>query len=189
MKRQVSFNSPNQRVPFSHLLLREALDGILFIDEAYTLAPAGASNDFGREAIDTLLKRMEDYRDRLIVVVAGYPERIENFIDSNPSLKSRFTRYLKFADYSPAELCQIFERFAVDGGYIVSPYATQKLLQIFTSRYTERNEQFGNARDVRNLFEESVRRQAVRLASEASTPTREALQLLATDDLPDSDHA
>lgn len=165
--------------------ISEALDGILFIDEVYSLVSSTDKGDsYGREAIDTLLKRMEDYRDRLVVVVAGYPRPMGNFINSNPGLKSRFTRYIAFEDYSPVELVKIFEHFADQAHYKLAPAAAEHLLGLFNHQYARRDDQFGNARDVRNMFEQATRRQAMRLTSATRTPTKKTLQLLLIEDLP-----
>jgi len=141
-----------------------ALDGILFIDEAYSLNASGSGGDFGREAIDTLLKRMEDHRDRLVVIVAGYTEEMNSFILSNPGLQSRFTRYFSFSDYKPEELLEIFRRIAASARFIVDSEATEKLGKFFEYVYQTRARNFGNARLVRNLFEEVVQLQSARLA-------------------------
>jgi hypothetical protein len=129
----------------THAAIDSALDGILFIDEAYALAGRGAE-DFGNEAIETLLKRMEDDRDRLIVIVAGYTGPMEDFINSNPGLESRFTNYLNFPDYQPDDLAEIFHRMAAQSGLACSPEAEQKVLTLCQNLYAARNEQFGNAR-------------------------------------------
>lgn len=158
----------------------DALDGILFIDEAYTLAKSG--QDFGREAIDTLLKRMEDNRDRLIVIVAGYPAEMEKFIHSNPGLESRFTRYVEFPDYGPAELCRIFSRICRRSDLRLTPGLREKLLHHFTHLHGDRDAHFGNARLVRNTFEAVVAAQASRLASK-QMPDADELVLLIESDL------
>ena len=145
-------------------LIESALDGVLFIDEAYTLKPENAGKDFGQEAIDTLLKRMEDYRDRLVVIVAGYPDEMSRFIQSNPGLQSRFTRYFTFEDYQPEELLTIFEKICHTNHYQIKPDAKQTLLQKFTNLYQNRDKNFGNGRLVRNLFEKTIEKQAIRLS-------------------------
>jgi hypothetical protein len=157
-----------------------ALDGILFIDEAYTLAKSG--QDYGREAIDTLLKRMEDNRDRLIVIVAGYPREMEKFIHSNPGLESRFNRFIEFPDYGPAELCCIFARMCRRNDLRLTPGLKEKLLHHFIHLHAERDAHFGNARLVRNTFEAVVAAQASRLAGKA-TPDADELVLLIESDL------
>ncbi|HEY1170283.1 MAG TPA: AAA family ATPase [Verrucomicrobiae bacterium] len=152
-----------QTAPRTNAMVDTALDGILFIDEAYTLAKEG--EDFGREAIDTLLKRMEDNRDRLIVIVAGYPENMRTFIDSNPGLSSRFARYIEFPDYSVAELCRIFASICRKNALHLTPGLREKLVHHFTYLKERADEQFGNARLVRNCFEAAINAQAMRLAA------------------------
>lgn len=144
-------------------VVNSALDGVLFIDEAYTLAPADSGKDFGQEAIDTLLKRMEDYRDRVVVIVAGYSDEMSIFINANPGLQSRFNRYFYFEDYKPEELLNIFERICKQQHYRITPKGKEKLLKHFTKLYSEKNKSFGNGRLVRNIFEKTIERQANRL--------------------------
>ena len=166
----------------THAMIDSALDGILFIDEAYALAGRGAE-DFGSEAIETLLKRMEDDRDRLIVIVAGYTSPMKGFITSNPGLESRFTNYLNFPDYSPQELAEIFHRMAAQSGLVCSPETVQAVLAICNRLHAARNEQFGNAREMRNLFESAVRNQSTRLVGSGQYD-RDALTTLLPEDLP-----
>lgn len=137
-------------------LVKEALGGVLFIDEAYTLVKKGdsSSQDFGKEAIDTLLKRMEDNAGNLVVIAAGYPDEMDGFIDSNPGMKSRFTHYFDFEDYSPDELIEIFLISASREEYNVSPEALDLLKKHFTGLYRARDKSFGNARLIRSLFNE-----------------------------------
>ena len=158
----------------------EALDGVLFIDEAYTLAK-NDSQDFGKEAIDTLLKRMEDDRDRLVVIVAGYTDEIKNFINSNPGLQSRFNRYINFADYSLIELMKIFQQRAEKYKYQLSDSFIVELRNYLELSLTTKDKHFGNARFVRNLFEKCVEHQANRIASTKETSN---LNLLTKDDIP-----
>jgi AAA+ superfamily predicted ATPase len=142
--------------------IRRALDGVLFIDEAYALAPDEARLDFGPEAVETLLKRMEDYRERLVVIVAGYPRLMERFLDSNPGLRSRFAREIVFPDYSTEELLAIARKFARDHEYELAPDAEAALRSVFEG--ARRGEGFGNARYGRTLFEAALNAQALRLA-------------------------
>jgi len=139
----------------------KALGGVLFIDEAYTLA--GKEQDFGQEAIDTLLKFMEDNRDDLVVVVAGYPEKMAGFLDSNPGIRSRFTRFMNFQDYSPDELSSIFTGFCKEGGFSLSEGASSRAQGIFEEQFLQRDKTFGNARFARNLFEQCLVHHARRI--------------------------
>jgi type VII secretion ATPase EccA len=145
--------------------VKKALDGVLFIDEAYALTPQGAlraNNDFGAEAVETLLKRMEDHRERLVVVVAGYPKLMEAFLQSNPGLRSRFAREIEFPDYTTLELVEITQSLARDADYQLSKACGPALEAIFSG--VDRKEGFGNARYARTLFEQALNRHAVRLA-------------------------
>jgi Holliday junction resolvasome RuvABC ATP-dependent DNA helicase subunit len=165
-------------------LVTSALDGVLFIDEAYALKPAAGGADFGQEAIDTLLKRMEDHRGRLVVIVAGYTEEMQSFIDSNPGLKSRFNRYFYFDHYNPEELLKIFDKLSQDSGFTATPPARERLLLVIQAAYETRDRTFGNARLVRNLFEKIVERQANRLAPIGEL-TDEMLSTLLPEDMPE----
>ena len=146
-------------------IIKSALGGVLFIDEAYTLSVADSPTDFGKEAIDTLLKTMEDQRGELVVIVAGYPERMKQFIDANPGLQSRFNKYLTFEDYGPEELVAIFKSLCKSADYALSMEALQALQRVIGDAYSNRTNQFGNARFVRNLFENSVNRLATRVSA------------------------
>ena len=161
----------------------EALDGVLFIDEAYALAPE-SDDAYGQEAIATLLKRMEDERGRLAVIVAGYPEEMRRFLDANPGMRSRFNRYIEFPDYSAAELAEIFRRTAAKNDYRLTEGAERRLEEALEERTRRRDRTFGNAREVRNWFEKAVERQAVRLAeSGLEGADRETLETLTEGDL------
>lgn len=144
-------------------IIDSALDGVLFIDEAYSLV--GGQNDFGKEAIATLLKRMEDDRDRLIVILAGYSNEMEEFINSNPGLRSRFNRYIYFPDYSSTELYDIFKLNVEKNEYVLTNTASEYLKKQLDTIVSGRIKDFGNARFVRNYFELSIQHQANRLAS------------------------
>lgn len=162
-------------------VIDSALDGILFIDEAYSLTKGGR-NDFGHEAIDTLVKRMEDHRDRLVVVVAGYPDEMTDFINSNPGLQSRFSQTFTFNDFTPEELLDIFSRIAASRGFSLTAEAQEKSLRYFRYRYRARTRTYGNAREVRNLFEELLRVQATRLTS-LKDPDNAVLQTITLQDI------
>ena len=158
-----------------------ALDGVLFIDEAYTLVN-DSKEDFGREAIATLLKRMEDDRDRLIVVLAGYTDEMAQFIASNPGLKSRFSRFIEFPDYSADELMEIFLSFAKKNQYVCTNGARRALRKRLEQEVSSRDKDFGNARFARNLFERVIEHQAQRLANVAPL-TPEILEQITTEDM------
>jgi len=145
-------------------VVNAALGGVLFIDEAYTLAPADShGNDYGQEAIDTLLKLMEDNRNDLVVIVAGYPDEMGRFIASNPGLQSRFNKYLSFDDYTPPELVAIFNHFCKQNDYHLTDSATEKITAFYQSAYDARDKMFGNARLARNVFEKAIENQSTRI--------------------------
>lgn len=168
-------------------VIQSALDGVLFIDEAYTLAADaakyGQADRFGEEAINTLLKQMEDSRDRLIVIVAGYPAEMETFLRSNPGLQSRFTRFIRFEDYSVADLCRIFDRFCRDQEYSLTPLACAMAFVLFAVAYQRRDERFGNARHVRNMYEKALSMQADRLASRGGNLDKSTLATIDGQDI------
>lgn len=163
-------------------VIDSALDGVLFIDEAYSLAPS-SSNDFGHEAIATLLKRMEDDRDRLIVILAGYGDEMQDFINANPGLQSRFNRYIHFGDYSAADLMAIFELNLKKHQYVISDSAKSKLLKYLENAVANKDKNFGNGRFVRNVFEQTLQLQASRL-SLLNNLSKEDLQLIIDEDIP-----
>ena len=162
-------------------VVQEARGGVLFIDEAYSLAPDNSDQDFGREAIETLLKLMEDHREDLVVIVAGYRDRMETFLESNPGLRSRFTRFIDFPDYTPEELALIFTRLTDEEGYTLADGALDAVKGILNREHELRKDNFGNARLVRNLFERALTSQANRLVG--GTPTRAELCLLTAEDI------
>lgn len=164
-------------------VIKSALGGVLFIDEAYSLS-SGGENDFGREAIETILKAMEDHRDDLVVIVAGYTGPMTNFINSNPGLQSRFNKYFYFEDYTGEQLMAIFRIRCEKNGYCLSDEADKAAAEIFDRLYAERDENFGNGRDVRNFFEDAVTRQANRLAK-LEAPSKDELMTLLPEDLED----
>ena len=163
-------------------VLQSALGGVLFIDEAYSLAPGDNPTDFGREAIEVLLKGMEDHRKDLVVIVAGYTGPMEQFIHSNPGLESRFNKYLTFDDYTAGQLLEIFHSLCKKNGYALSPAAETKAAETFQALYDHRDETFGNAREARNIFEDAVARQANRVAGLAK-PSKEDLMAILPEDL------
>ena len=162
-------------------VINKAKGGVLFIDEAYTLSNKG-ENDFGREAIDTLLKIMEDEREDLIVIVAGYEELMNQFIDSNPGLKSRFKTIIKFDDYTPDELFDVFMALCKKTQYIIEQDACELLKEVIIKKFKNRTDKFGNGRDMRNLFEAIITSQSKRVG-EISNPTRIDLMTIKKEDL------
>ena len=163
-------------------VIQKAIGGVLFIDEAYALVNQDNGNDFGREVIEVLLKNMEDHRKDLVVIVAGYSQLMEKFIHSNPGLESRFNKYFYFEDYDGAQLFTILQSMCVKNGYVLTPEGEALARRELMALYEDRDENFGNARDVRNLFEQAVARQSDRVAR-LEAPTREQLMALRPEDL------
>ncbi|MBV9960388.1 MAG: AAA family ATPase [Acidobacteria bacterium] len=164
-------------------VVQQSLGGVLFIDEAYALNPEGRGNDFGQEAVETLLKLMEDHRHDLIVIVAGYTEKMDDFIASNPGLRSRFNKFFHFEDYEPAELVKIFRGFAAKASFKLTAEAEEKLTEMFKLLTLARDESFGNARTARNLFEMSISKQANRIVTLPNV-TPEILSTIEGADIP-----
>ena len=162
-------------------VMQEARGGILFIDEAYTLSGSSSGSDYGKEAIDTLLKGMEDYRDDLIVIVAGYPDLMERFLSSNPGLRSRFNHFVHFDDYTPDELTTIFEKMCISNGYQLAPDAKAYANNYFKRIWQSRDETFANGREVRNFFEKVTAHQANRVASSGNLSDRAISELIKKD--------
>ena len=163
-------------------VIQKAIGGVLFIDEAYALVNTESANDFGHEAIEVLLKNMEDHRKDLIVIVAGYTDRMEAFIHSNPGLESRFNKYMFFEDYDGKQLMDIFCSMCEKNGYALTKEAEELTARQLQTLYDNRDENFGNARDVRNLFEKAVSRQSDRVA-QLESPTKEQLMELLPEDM------
>ncbi len=172
-----------QTAPKTLNACKMAVGGILFVDEAYALA-SGDGRDFGREAIETLLKFMEDNRTRMAVIVAGYTEKMREFINENPGLQSRFNLYIEFPDYGPEELLEIFQREIAAKSYILDGQANDLAAQAFVEIYQARDEKFGNARTVRNFFERTISMQADRLASSSDEPSKQDLITILREDFP-----
>jgi type VII secretion ATPase EccA len=169
--------------PKTDTVIMKALDGILFIDEAYSLVPEnGNGNDYGQEAISTILKRMEDYRDRLVVIVAGYKDEMQRFINSNPGLQSRFNRYIDFPDYTGQELTEIFKMYMKKNQYTLNDSTEAYLRTRFDIVVEKKDRNFGNARFARNVFEKSIQAQANRLAGQPNL-TKSQLTEIVIDDL------
>lgn len=163
-------------------VIESALGGILFIDEAYTLTAGKGENDFGQEAVDTLLKAMEDHRDDLIVIVAGYPDLMKQFLNSNPGLRSRFNKFITFEDYTGEELMSIFESMCSKQEYKLDDEARRYASDYWMQRSKEHDETFANAREVRNFMEAAISRQATRIVSMDKIDVA-VLETLTVDDL------
>ncbi len=159
--------------------LESALGGVLFIDEAYSLT-SKSENDYGLEAVETILKYMEDHRDDIVVIIAGYSDLMSDFISSNPGLASRFNKYIDFEDYTPEEMLDIFKMNCQKGQYELESDAESTLLSYFCEKALDAAD-FGNARGVRNTFEKIISAQANRIANMPS-PTREDLVCFTKED-------
>ena len=165
-------------------VVTKSLGGVLFIDEAYALTSNPLGNDYGAEAVNTLIKRMEDYRDDLAIVVAGYTEPMKIFVESNPGLRSRFNRFFEFNHFSPSQLVQIFESVAKKSDFALTDDAKEKLTDTFELLFEKRDESFGNARVVRNLFEKCIQNHANRIIK-IKKLSKKTLKTLTEEDIPE----
>ena len=168
----------------TNAIVDSALNGVLFIDEAYALVPTGskASGDYGQEAISTLLKRMEDDRDKLVVIIAGYTNEMKRFIDSNPGLQSRFNRYINFPDYTPEELRDIFKLYMRKNEYTMNEETEEYLYSRLQYVVEHKDRNFGNARFVRNVFEKTIQHQANRISNSRNL-SKKALTEITIEDI------
>ena len=158
------------------------MDGVLFIDEAYSLAPQDSSDSYGDEAVNVLLKRMEDDRDRFVVIVAGYADEMHQFIDSNPGLSSRFSRYIEFPNYNSADLVEIFTKICAKNEYQLGDGLVDALKVHFEEQLASADRKFGNARYARNLFEKLLEQQSNRVAA-MDNPSETDISTLQVEDL------
>lgn len=165
----------------TNAIVDSALNGVLFIDEAYALVPEHAGSDYGQEAISTLLKRMEDDRDKLVVIIAGYNKEMKRFIDSNSGLQSRFNRYINFPDYTAEELVRIFHMYMKKNEYTIAADANELLKERLETAVENKDRNFGNARYVRNIFEKAIQAQANRLSKSSGLSQRELTEISAED--------
>ncbi len=170
-----------QTAPRVNAVCDSALNGVLFIDEAYALTQSESSQDYGAEAVATLLKRMEDDRDKLVVIVAGYTNEMKKFIDTNPGLQSRFNRYINFPDYNETELYNIFRLYLRKNEYTITKEAAELLQKELAYVVQNKDRNFGNARYVRNLFEKSIQCQANRLSKTKNVSDEELVELTRAD--------
>lgn len=154
-----------QTAPKVNAMCDSALNGVLFIDEAYALTQKSGGQDYGDEAVATLLKRMEDDRDKLVVIVAGYTDEMKQFINTNPGLQSRFNRYINFPDYTPEELYKIFRMYLNKNEYTITKEAASYVQQRLDYVVAHKDRNFGNARYVRNVFEKAIQCQANRISA------------------------
>lgn len=170
-----------QTAPRVNAMCDSALNGVLFIDEAYAITQSESSNDYGAEAVATLLKRMEDDRDRLVVIVAGYTNEMKKFIDTNPGLQSRFNRYIHFPDYSSDDLYKIFRKYLKKNEYTITKEAAAYLKARLDYAVEHKDRNFGNARFVRNVFEKTIQSQANRIAKAGKVPDNELVEITLAD--------
>ena len=165
-------------------VIDQAVGGVLFVDEAYTLTQNKGQNDFGPEAVETILKAMEDYRDELVVIVAGYTELMKDFLKTNPGLTSRFNYFIEFPDYTPEELVEILKLMCKKNEYSLSPAAEARAMEIFTARCENKPDNFANAREVRNFLEKAMLKPAARVTKlPKEQRTKEALTTLEAPDV------
>lgn len=162
-------------------VIQKSVGGVLFIDEAYSLTANRGESDYGVEAVDTLLKGMEDHRDDLVVIVAGYPDLMNEFLNSNPGLRSRFNKFINFADYKPNELVDIFENMCSKSGYSATKECIEYVKKYFEKRYMTRNRNFANGRDVRNFFEMAMVNQANRLSTNTNISNEDLEKFVLSD--------
>ena len=162
-------------------IIDEALDGVLFIDEAYGLVASNTEDPYGNEAMQTLLKRAEDDRHRLAVILAGYPDEMKELLRSNPGLESRFNKTLGFIDYSPVELCNIFGCLLESNHYRITPEGRLRVIAILTEQFQSKQKGYGNGREVRNLFEQTILKMANRLADMTTITDQELVTFVADD--------
>ena len=170
-----------QTAPRVNAMCDSALNGVLFIDEAYAITQSESGNDYGAEAVATLLKRMEDDRDRLVVIVAGYTNEMKKFIDTNPGLQSRFNRYIHFPDYSSDDLYKIFRKYLKKNEYTITKEAANYLKERLDYAVEHKDRNFGNARFVRNVFEKTIQAQANRIAKAGKVPEAELVEITLAD--------
>ena len=162
-------------------VIEKAKGGVLFIDEAYSLTYNKGENDYGIEAVDTLIKAMEDNRDDLIVIVAGYPKLMDKFLQSNPGLRSRFNKFINFSDYNADELLEIYDKMCKSNSLVLTEEAKNYVYDYFTKRCLYKNANFANARDVRNFFEQTLVKQANRLSYSSSISDLDLSKILVED--------
>jgi len=162
-------------------VVESALGGVLFIDEAYSLVSDRGDSDYGKEAIDTLIKGMEDYRNDLVVIAAGYPDKMEEFLDSNPGLRSRFNKVIHFEDYTADEMYQIFEKMVANGGFVLDDEAKSAAKKKLDELVDNKDESFANGREVRNMYENIISKQANRLTS-LENPSNDELCMITAED-------
>ena len=170
-----------QTAPRVNAMCDSALNGVLFIDEAYAITQSESGNDYGAEAVATLLKRMEDDRDRLVVIVAGYTNEMKKFIDTNPGLQSRFNRYIHFPDYSSDDLYKIFRKYLKKNEYTITKEAAAYLKERLDYAVEHKDRNFGNSRFVRNVFEKTIQAQANRIAKAGKVPDNELVEITLAD--------